>query len=143
MLIVFPLGVLGTLPYNTLRMVSQSYSYQYLLIFAFLALALIIPLFALVLAKIVAPKKPSPSKNATYECGLESKGDAWIQFRIQYYLFALLFIIFDIETVFIYPWAVSFRNLGFIALIEMFLFVAILAVGLAYAWRKKILEWET
>ncbi len=113
------------------------------MVFAFLALALIIPLFALVLAKIVAPKKPSPSKNATYECGLESKGDAWIQFRIQYYLFALLFIIFDIETVFIYPWAVSFKNLGIAALIEMFLFVAILGAGLIYAWRKKILEWES
>lgn len=121
---------------------TSSYFYHYLFIGIFVLFAIVFPLLPILLAKFVAPKKPSPSKNASYECGLESQGDAWIQFRIQYYLFALIFVIFDVETIFIYPWAVSFQQLGVTAFIEMILFIAILAVGLVYAWRKKILEWE-
>ncbi len=124
-------------------MSTQSYFYHYLFIVGFLIFAIIFPLIAIILAKIVAPRKPGPGKNATYECGLEAKGDAWIKFRIQYYLFALLFIIFDIETIFIYPWAVSFRYLSLSTFVEMIAFIAILAIGLLYAWRKRVLEWET
>lgn len=123
-------------------MPTQAYSYQYFFIGCFVLFALVFPLLPIILARFVAPKKPSESKNASYECGLESKGESWIQFRIQYYLFALIFVIFDIETIFIYPWAVAFKQLGFFAFVEMILFIAILAVGLIYAWRKKILEWE-
>ena len=104
--------------------------------------ALIFALIPLVLAWFLAPKKPSTDKQATYECGLESEGEPWIQFRIQYYLFALIFVIFDVETIFIYPWAVAFKQLGLFAFVEMVIFIAILAVGLVYAWKKKILEWE-
>ena len=96
----------------------------------------------LVLAHFLAPKKPGPSKIAAYECGLPSTGDPWVQFRVQYYLYALLFVIFDVEVVFLYPWAVVWRTLGWAAFVEMAVFLGILAVGLAYAWKKGVLEWE-
>ena len=123
-------------------MPTDSYFYHYLFIGVFVLFALVFPLLPILLAKVVAPKKPSPTKNATYECGLEAEGDPWIQFRIQYYIYALIFVIFDVETIFIYPWAVSFKSLGLFAFVEMILFIAILSVGLAYAWRKKVLQWE-
>ena len=123
-------------------MPTNSYFYHYLFIGLFGLFAIVFPVLPIVLARFVAPRKPSPSKNATYECGLAAEGDAWIQFRVQYYIFALIFVIFDVETIFIYPWAVSFRELGVFAFWEMILFIAILAVGLIYAWRKKMLEWE-
>ena len=120
----------------------NSYTYHYLFISVFLLFAIVFPLLPIVLAKFVAPKKPSSIKNATYECGMEAKGDSWIQFRIQYYIFALIFVIFDIETIFIYPWAVAFKKLGMFAFVEMIIFIAILGFGLIYAWKKKLLEWE-
>lgn len=121
---------------------TGSYFYHYLFIGFFVLFAIVFPLLPIILAKFVAPKKPSASKNASYECGLAAEGESWIQFRVQYYVFALIFVIFDIETVFIYPWAVSFKGLGFFAFVEMIIFLAILAVGLVYAWRKNALEWE-
>ena len=87
------------------------------------------------------PKRPDPIKEATYECGVETEGDAWGQFNVRYYVFALLFVIFDVEAVFLYPWAVAFRQLGLFAFVEAVLFVAILVVGYLYAWRRKALEW--
>jgi len=121
--------------------VLDSYTYNYLFLGVFLLIAVIFPLLPILLAKVVAPKKPSPVKNATYECGMETIGETWIQFRVQYYLYALLFVIFDIETIFVYPWAVAFNRLGFFAFIEMVVFLAILAGGWAYAWKKGVLEW--
>ncbi len=121
---------------------TDSYSYHYFFISIFVLFAIVFPLLPIVLAQFVAPKKPSQIKNASYECGLEASGDSWIQFRVQYYIYALIFVIFDIETIFIYPWAVAFKQLGFFAFVEMILFIAILAVGLVYAWKKKVLEWE-
>ena len=123
-------------------MTMDSYFYHYLFVGVFVLFAVAFPLLPIVLAYFVAPRKPSAIKNASYECGLEASGDSWIQFRIQYYIYALVFVIFDIETIFIYPWAVSFKQLGLFAFVEMILFIAILAVGLIYAWRKKVLEWE-
>ncbi|OGW78376.1 MAG: NADH-quinone oxidoreductase subunit A [Omnitrophica bacterium GWA2_52_8] len=123
-------------------MATNSYFYQYLFISIFVLFAVVFPLLPILLARVVAPKKPSPVKNAVYECGLESTGDSWIQYRVQYYIYALIFVIFDVETVFIYPWAVAFKQLGLFAFVEMALFIGILAVGLVYAWRKKILEWQ-
>ncbi len=87
------------------------------------------------------PKRPDPIKEDTYECGVETVGDALGQFNVRYYLFALLFVVFDVEAVFLYPWAVSFRQLGLFAFVEAVLFVAILFVGYVYAWRRKALEW--
>jgi len=124
-------------------MTTDSYFYHYLFLGIFVLIALIFPIIPLVLAKWVAPKKPSSTKQETYECGLVPKGDSWIQFRVQYYIFALIFVIFDVETIFIYPWAVAYNKLGLFALVEMIIFIAILFVGFIYAWQNKLLEWET
>jgi NADH:ubiquinone oxidoreductase subunit 3 (subunit A) len=83
----------------------------------------------------------SPVKYTTFECGVEPVGGAWVQYTVRYYLFALVFLIFDIETVFLYPWAVAYQELGTVAMVEMVVFLAILFLGLAYAWRKGHLEW--
>ncbi len=95
----------------------------------------------LVVVAIVAPRKTSRSKGDTYECGLLTTGETWVRFRIQYYIYALMFLVFDIETVFLYPWAVSYGALGTFALVEMVIFLAMLAIGLAYAWAKGVLRW--
>ncbi|MBI2934897.1 MAG: NADH-quinone oxidoreductase subunit A [Chloroflexi bacterium] len=101
---------------------------------------LVIPL---VLARIgVAPRKPSMVKTSTYECGPETVGRAWVQFNFRYYLFGLLFVLFDIEAVFLYPWAVAYGKLKLFGLIEMLIFILILVVGYIYAWKKKALEWK-
>ncbi len=81
-------------------------------------------------------------KNSTYECGIETIGDTWVQFRAQYYLFALIFVIFDIEVIFLFPFAVALDNVGLFAVVEAILFVLILSVGLVYAWKKEALEWQ-
>ncbi len=113
--------------------------YTFIGIFAVIAIAF--PIIALALAFLIRPKKPNPIKSSTYECGLETIGETWVQFRAQYYIYALVFVIFDIETVFLYPWAVAYNKLGLFALVEMFIFLAILFGGLIYAWRKGALEW--
>ena len=95
----------------------------------------------LVIVAIIAPRKRSLAKSDIYECGVRTQGETWIRFRIQYYIYALMFVIFDIETVFLYPWAVSYSSLGAFALFEMIVFLAILLVGLAYAWAKGVLKW--
>ncbi len=123
-------------------MSPSSYEYHYLFLGVFLLIAIIFPLLPILLAKIVAPKKPNPIKTATYECGVETKGDSWVQFKVQYYVYALIFVIFDIEVIFIYPWAVAFKQMGSFAFIEMAIFLAILAFGLVYAWKKNVLEWK-
>ncbi|MCB0215435.1 MAG: NADH-quinone oxidoreductase subunit A [Caldilineae bacterium] len=107
----------------------------------FSLIALTVPIIGLLAAWLLRPHRPGPIKQTTYECGLETVGDTWLQFKVQYYLYALIFVLFDVETVFLYPWAVAYNKLGILALVEMFIFLAILAVGLAYAWRKGALEW--
>ena len=121
---------------------DSSYSQQYLFIGLLTLVAIVLGVAPLILAKFVAPKKPGQSKQAPYECGLESTGDPWMQFRVQYYIYALLFVIFDVEVVFIYPWALVWKGLGPVVFVEMILFPAILAVGLIYAWKKGVLEWD-
>lgn len=100
-----------------------------------------LPIIGIILARLVRPSRPGPTKQATYECGLETIGDSWIQYKVQYYLYALIFVLFDVETVFLYPWAVAYNQLGLFALVEMAIFLLILGVGLVYAWRKGALEW--
>jgi len=107
----------------------------------FLLIAIVFPGAPLLIAKLLGPKKPNPIKQQTYECGIETVGDTWIQFKVQYYLFALIFVIFDIEAVFLFPIAASFGQLSLFAVFEVVLFVLILAAGLGYAWRKGALEW--
>jgi len=89
----------------------------------------------------VRPQAPDPIKEDTYECGVETEGTAWVQFNFRYYYYALLFVIFDVEAVFLYPWAVSFEKVAIAGFIEVLTFVVILLIGLAYAWRKNALEW--
>jgi NADH-quinone oxidoreductase subunit A len=93
-------------------------------------------------AKKFSPKKPGQEKNATYECGLESKGDAWVQFRSEYYLYAIIFLVFDVEVIFLLPFAVAFTGLSPIAFIEMMIFIFMLLAGLVWAWRKGVLTWR-
>jgi NADH-quinone oxidoreductase subunit A len=118
-------------------MLSQ---YAFIAVFAIIAIAL--PVIGLSAAWLLRPKKSNPAKNATYECGMETIGDTRVQFKAQYYLYALIFVVFDVEAVFIFPWAVAYNKLGLYALVEMVLFVAILVGGLLYAWRKGALEWQ-
>jgi len=113
--------------------------YGFVVVFSLIALS--VPVLGLAVAWLIRPKMPGEIKNAIYECGLETVGETWVQFKVQYYIYALIFVIFDIETVFLYPWAVAYNKLGLFALIEMFIFIAILLGGLLYAWRKGALEW--
>ncbi|MGI5836994.1 MAG: NADH-quinone oxidoreductase subunit A [Chloroflexota bacterium] len=108
----------------------------------FLAIAVIFPLIPIGLAKLLAPRKRLPHKDDVYECGMEAIGSANVQFKAQFYLFALIFVIFDVEAVFLLPWAVAYRQLGLFALVEMLIFIGFLLVGLVYAWRKGALEWK-
>jgi len=91
---------------------------------------------------VFSPPKPNMIKNAIYECGLESKGDAWVQFRFAYYLYAIIFLIFDVEAVFLLPFAVAFTGLGVAACLSMLVFVLLLIEGLAWAWAKGVLTWQ-
>ena len=107
----------------------------------FLLLAPIFPALTLLIPKLIAPRKPNPLKSETYECGIETYGETWVQFKAQYYIFALVFLIFDIEIVFLFPWAVAFEQLPMFAVLEGVLFILILVAGLMYTWRKGVLEW--
>ena len=116
------------------------------LIYLFLGLfgvaALVVPLLPVVLARFIAPKRPGQEKLKPYECGMEVEGDAWVQFQMQYYLFAILFVVFDVEALFLFPWAVIFRSAGVPGLISIGVFGGVLVLGLIYAWQEGALEWE-
>ena len=105
-------------------------------------IAFLFPFVGVGIAWMLRPKRPDPIKKSTYECGIETIGDAWVQFRAQYYLIALIFVIFDIEVIFLFPFAVAFEQVGLFAVLEAVLFVVILAGGLIYAWKKDALEWQ-
>ena len=112
----------------------------------FLLIALLFPLVPLALAKLwsmrFSPPKPGPEKNDVYECGLKSSGDAWIQFRSDYYLYGILFLIFDVEVIFLFPFATAFMSLSFGAFAAMMVFMLLLVEGLVWAWRKGVLTWR-
>jgi NADH-quinone oxidoreductase subunit A len=110
---------------------------------SFLAVfAVVMLLLPLVLARVLAPRKPNAMKLDTYECGIETVGEAWVQFKEQYYVNALVFLLFDVEIIFLYPWAVAFDSLPLLGVIAGVLFIFLLGDGLVYAWRKGALEWE-
>jgi NADH-quinone oxidoreductase subunit A len=92
-------------------------------------------------ARLIAPRRPLPGKLTTYECGIDPVGEGWSQSQVRYYVYGFLFVIFDVEAVFLFPWASIFESLGFQAVVEMAIFIGILAVGLLYAWRKGVLRW--
>jgi len=114
---------------------------NYVFIGLLLLVAITFAVLPLIVVAVIAPRKRSLAKSDTYECGVRTYGETWVRFRIQYYIYALMFVVFDIETVFLYPWAVSYAGLGAFALIEMIVFLVILSVGLAYAWAKGVLRW--
>jgi len=110
-------------------------------VFLFVIIGAVLLVAALLLAKLLSPSKPSKNKMDTYECGEEAEGSAWVQFNIRYYVIALIFIIFDVEVLFLFPWAVVFKDLGWLAFVEMAIFLIILIFGLAYVWKKRDLDW--
>jgi len=114
---------------------------QWIYIGLFFIVGLIIPVGAIAAAWILGPKRPNPIKQSTYECGIETVGESWVQFKAQYYIFALVFLVFDVETVFLFPWAVKLGQLGLFAVVEGIVFILILIAGLVYTWRKGMLEW--
>jgi NADH-quinone oxidoreductase subunit A len=114
---------------------------HYTPVIAFVVVGFLIPSAAMILSWMIRTKNPYKEKLTTFECGEEPIGQGQMQFDVQYYIYALLFVVFDVETVFLYPWAVVFPDIGFIAVIEMIIFIAMLVVALIYAWKKGILEW--
>ena len=120
--------------------------HPYLVLVLLMVVALGFALGPLVAARAWAiffsPNKPGKDKNAIYECGLESKGDAWISFRSEYYLYAIIFLVFDVDTIFLLPFAVSFTGLSVGAFLAMVVFLLLLVEGLVWAWRKGVLTWK-
>lgn len=107
----------------------------------FFVIAPVLPAVPILLAGVLSPKKPNAIKQATYECGLETVGDTWVQFKVQYYIYGLIFLIFDVEMVFLFPWAVAYAQMDWFGFFAGFLFIFLLTDALIYAWRKNALEW--
>ena len=114
----------------------------YLPVLIMLAIAVVVPVLMWTLSTVLGPKNPTPEKMIPYESGSESDGARHVRLSVKFYLTAILFVVFAIEAVFLYPWAARFRDLGWFGLVEMVLFIAVLVVTLVYAWRKGALEWE-
>lgn len=119
-----------------------AYYNDYLLVLIFMLLGVALPVVALTFGRFVRPHNPYAEKSSPYESGIKPVGDAQVRYHVAYYIIALEFIIFDVETVFLYPWAVALDELGWVGLNMMLIFIGILALGLAYSWKKKVLEWN-
>ena len=104
--------------------------------------AIVLVAAALTIARLVSPRSFNPQKAEAYECGIPTRGGSWMQFKVGYYLFAILFLMFDVETVFLFPWAAVVQDLGVAGLVNVTFFLFILILGRAYAWRKGALEWK-
>ena len=115
---------------------------QYLPVLLFILVGLAIGVAPQVIGFILGPNRPDPAKNSPYECGFEAFEDARMKFDVRYYLVAILFILFDLEIAFLFPWAVALKEIGFIGFIDMMIFLAILVLGFAYMWIKGALDWE-
>ncbi|MEI7495102.1 MAG: NADH-quinone oxidoreductase subunit A [Limnohabitans sp.] len=115
---------------------------QYLPVLLFILVGLAIGVAPQVIGFILGPNRPDPAKNSPYECGFEAFEDARMKFDVRYYLIAILFILFDLEIAFLFPWAVALKEIGFIGFIDMMIFLAILVLGFAYMWIKGALDWE-
>ena len=124
----------------TIRMTS-AYLTNWLYVWAFIVSGAALVVLVLLFSKLINPEHLTPEKLAHYECGIPPYGSPWAPFAVRYYVFALLFLVFDVEAVFLFPWALVFRTLGTAGFVEMTLFIAVLAWGLLYAWRKGALEW--
>jgi NADH-quinone oxidoreductase subunit A len=121
--------------------VPQGYFGQYVTIGIFVIVGIGLVFGTLALSKLLRPNLPSYEKSTTYESGIDPIGSGWAQTNVRYYVFALLFVVFDVEAVFLFPWAIVFQKLGTQAFIEMIVFIAILALALLYAIKKRVLEW--
>jgi len=136
------LGTVFAMETNIAAVEYSPYLVVVVLMLAAVAFAFTPLLLARLWARFFSPQKPGPDKNATYECGLESKGDAWVQFRSEYYLYAIIFLIFDVETIFLLPFAVAFTGLGVGAFLSLMVFLFLLVAGLLWAWKKGVLTWR-
>ena len=116
--------------------------FQYVPVLITFVIAALVPALFLAAGAFLAPKRRSAVKSEAFECGNPSSGSAWGRFDVKFYLPAILFVVFDVEVVFMYPWAVLLRRLGVFGLVEMSLFIGILGIGLLYVWRKGALEWD-
>jgi NADH-quinone oxidoreductase subunit A len=114
---------------------------DYFLVFLFTGLAVVLVGGGLLVSRLVAPHRPGGTKGTPYECGEQTVGSSWVHFNVGYYLFALLFLVFDVEAAFLFPWALVFREVGLLGLIEAGIFIVILLLALVYAWKKGALEW--
>lgn len=119
----------------------STYFQDYLTVGAFAAFGVVLVLVMLGVAAILRPSNPTEEKLTTYECGVDPVGTGWSQTYVRYYIFGLLFVLFDVEAVFIFPWAIQLEVYGWFGAIEMIVFIVVLALGLLYAWRKKVLQW--
>ena len=122
--------------------VLVEYLTKFFPVFLFIFVTLAFGVVTLLISYFVQPRYPEPEKLSTYECGAEPFYDARMPFPVRYYIFAMLFVIFDIEVIFLYPWAVVFTKIGVIGLIEMMIFIGLFIVAYVYAWRKGALEWD-
>ena len=132
--------VIGRASFGKITKISQ-YMYLTLLVVVILT-AIALVAVALGIAHAVSPRSFNPQKGEAYECGIPTRGKSWMQFKVGYYLFAILFLMFDVETVFLFPWAAVVQDLGVYGLAGILFFLVILVLGLAYAWRKGALEWK-
>ena len=114
---------------------------SYVPVLIFLLVAAAFPVVTLIVAKVVRPDKPDPVKLDSYECGIETVGDVRERYSVRYYVIAVLFVVFDVEVIFMFPWAVRYRQLALFGFMEMAVFLAILIIGYFYAWKKGALEW--
>ena len=114
--------------------------FTFLIVVILTAIALVA--VALGIANAISPRSYNPQKGEAYECGIPTRGKSWMQFKVGYYLFAILFLMFDVETVFLFPWAVVVQDLGIYGLVSIVFFLVVLVLGLAYAWKKGALEWK-
>ena len=115
---------------------------QYLPVFLFILVGISVGIIPLLLGYVLGPNRPDPEKNSPYECGFEAFEDARMKFDVRYYLVAILFILFDLEITFLFPWAVAYHDVGLVGFLAVVLFLAILVVGFAYEWKKGALDWE-
>ena len=127
--------------FTTLERTMSSFLRSYLTVAIFAGAAVLLVTLMMGLGALLRPKRPQPQKYIAYESGVDPVGGGWSQSQIRYYVFALLFVMFDVEAVFLFPWAVRVRELGTFGLVEAATFVLILALGLLYAWRKGVLRW--
>ena len=115
---------------------------QYLPVFLFILIGMVVGIAPQVLGYILGPNRPDPAKNSPYECGFEAFGDARMKFDVRYYLVAILFILFDLEIAFLFPWAISLKDIGALGFWSVMVFLGILVVGFVYEWKKGALDWE-